>query len=190
MIGFYISIASVITFLLIENFLRFGKEAKSLKTSSADKGTTALLRFALISTIVLDLCSYLFNFYNILPLNNRILFYTGLVFVIAGISIRLIATFTLKEYYTRTLKVTESHKVIKNGIYSVVRHPGYLGVTTFLVGSGLLTGNLITIILIVAIVPYCFIKRLLVEEQMLLASFGDDYIEYMKRTKRLIPFIF
>jgi protein-S-isoprenylcysteine O-methyltransferase Ste14 len=190
MIGFYISIGSILTFLMIENFLRFSKDAKSLKISESDKGTTALLRFALISTITLVLCSYFLNIYNILRFNNRVLFFMGLIFVIIGIVIRLIATFTLKEYYTRTLKITDKHKVIKHGIYSIVRHPGYLGVTTFLIGSGLLTGNLITIILIVIIVPFSFIKRLLIEEQMLLENFGDEYKGYMKKTYRLIPFIF
>jgi len=187
---FYISIGSILTFLIIENFLRFSKDAKSLETSESDKGTTALLRFALILTITLVLCSYFLNTYNILRLNNRVFFYLGLIFVIIGLVIRLIATFTLKEYYTRTLKITEKHKVIKHGIYGIVRHPGYLGVTTLLIGSGLLTGNLITAILIIIIVPFSFIKRLLIEEQMLLENLGDEYRDYMKKTYRLVPFIF
>jgi len=175
---------------MIENFLRFSKDAKSLKTSDSDKGTTAILRFALISTIILVLCSYFLNLYNILQIDSQVLFFIGLSFVIVGLIIRLIATFTLKEYYTRTLKITDKHKIVKHGIYSIVRHPGYLGVTTFLVGAGLLTGNLISIILIVLTVPFSFIKRLLIEEQMLLKHFGNEYKEYMEKTYRLIPFIF
>lgn len=190
MTGFYISIGSLLTYLIIENFLRFGKDAKSLKTRESDQGTTVLLRIALISTVLLVLVSYFLNRHNLFRSNSKILIFSGLIFVITGIIIRLIATFTLKECYTRTLKITDKHKVVKHGIYSIVRHPGYLGVTTFLIGCGLLTGNFLTIILILLIVPFSFIKRLLVEEQMLIEYFGDEYKEYMKKTYRLIPFIF
>ena len=32
-------------------------------------------------------------------------------------------------------------------------------------------------------------NRILVEERFLAAELGDEYVQYMKRTKRIIPFI-
>jgi protein-S-isoprenylcysteine O-methyltransferase Ste14 len=172
------------------DFLRFGKDAKTMKTSGSDKGTTALLSFAIISTIVWVLCSYPLNKYNILSINNSTIYYVGLIFVFLGMTIRIIAVLTLREYYTKTLKIIDTHKVINRGIYNIIRHPGYLGVITFLTGCGLLTGNLISITLIILIVPYSYSKRIMVEEQMLLDNFKDDYKNYMESTYKLIPYIF
>jgi protein-S-isoprenylcysteine O-methyltransferase Ste14 len=176
--------------LSLLDFIRFGKDAKTLKIYESDKGTTALLSYAIISTIVLVLCSYLLNRYNILSIDNPEIFYTGLIFLVLGMTIRIIAVLTLREYYTKTLKIIDTHKIISRGIYSIIRHPGYLGVITFLTGCGLLTGNLISITLIILIVPYFYSKRIMVEEQMLLDNFKEDYKKYMERTYRLIPFIF
>lgn len=75
MTGFYISIGSLFTYLIIENFLRFGKDAKSLKTCEADKGKTVLLRIALISTVLLVLVSYFLNRHNIFRSNSKALFF-------------------------------------------------------------------------------------------------------------------
>ncbi|MGA7722540.1 MAG: isoprenylcysteine carboxylmethyltransferase family protein [Ignavibacteriaceae bacterium] len=161
-----------------------------MKTSGSDKGTTALLSFAIISTIVLVLCSYPLNKYNILSINNSTIYYLGLIFVLLGMAIRIIAVLTLREHYTKTLQIIETHKIISNGIYSIIRHPGYLGVMTFLIGCGLLPGNLISITLIILIVPSFYSKRIKVEEQMLLDNFKEDYEKYMERTYRLIPFIY
>ena len=97
-------------------------------------------------------------------------------------AIRIIAVLTLREHYTKTLQIIETHKIISNGIYSIIRHPGYLGVMTFLIGCGLLPGNLISITLIILIVPSFYSKRIKVEEQMLLDNFKEDYEKYMERT--------
>jgi len=36
----------------------------------------------------------------------------------------------------------------------------------------------------------CFLFRIKIEENMLIEKFGDEYREYMKDTKKIIPFIF
>ncbi len=35
-----------------------------------------------------------------------------------------------------------------------------------------------------------FLRRINIEEEVLIEQFGQDYIDYMKKTKRLIPFIY
>jgi protein-S-isoprenylcysteine O-methyltransferase Ste14 len=35
---------------------------------------------------------------------------------------------------------------------------------------------------------YCY--RIRVEERLLIAELGSDYVDYCRRTKRLIPFIY
>jgi protein-S-isoprenylcysteine O-methyltransferase Ste14 len=190
MTGVYISLIAAVTFLFLERFLRFSNDARTLKTTFYDKGTTARLRFALFSSVIIIIGSYFLNRMNILRIDTPAVFISGLILTVSGITLRIIATLTLREYYTRTLMITENHRVVKHGVYRIIRNPGYLGTMTFLTGCGILTGNLAAMLLILLIVPYSFIKRLLTEEQMLMEHFGNDYREYMKTTYRLIPFLF
>ena len=39
------------------------------------------------------------------------------------------------------------------------------------------------------LIPYV-IYRIKIEEEMLIEKFGIDYLEYMKKTKKLIPYIY
>jgi len=43
-------------------------------------------------------------------------------------------------------------------------------------------------ILMLELIPLT-IYRIKIEEKMLIEKFGDEYREYMKKTKRLIPFV-
>ncbi len=52
----------------------------------------------------------------------------GFGILIAGFIILLVAQITLGRFYASTLIIREDHKLITHGIYSLVRHPIYLGV--------------------------------------------------------------
>lgn len=72
------------------------------------------------------------------------------------------------------------------GIYKLVRHPIQTGV---LIGMWFVpTATLSHIFFATGITIYIFIG-LYYEERSLIASFGDDYRNYKKRVKKLIPFI-
>jgi protein-S-isoprenylcysteine O-methyltransferase Ste14 len=51
-------------------------------------------------------------------------------------------------------------------------------------------GSLIGLALIVALMFYGLHRRIVVEEKVMIAAFGDEYTSYMKRTKKIIPFIY
>ena len=188
--GFYFSISLLIAHFLVTGFLRFNKEARSLKKTESDNGTTTKLNLTLLITLICVIASYFLNKMDFLMINSQLSFFVGLVLAVFGFLFRIIATFTLREYYTTHLKIQENQKVITHGVYRYIRNPGYLGSMSLLIGCGLLTGNLISILINITIVPYSFVTRLLTEEQMLIQSFGDDYKTYMGKSYRLIPFIY
>lgn len=81
-------------------------------------------------------------------------------------------------------------KIIKDGIYSKIRHPMYAGSLLMAFGMfGLLAGIKIAICLMFVISNF-ILDRIDREEQMMLSIFGDNYGEYMKQTKMFIPYIF
>ena len=73
------------------------------------------------------------------------------------------------------------------GIYSMVRHPLYLGNITTYMGWVVLTGIwwLIPIMLLVFLFYYRFI--IYAEEQFLTRKFGQDYLDWKSATPLLLP---
>ncbi len=78
--------------------------------------------------------------------------------------------------------------LVRRGPYRVVRHPIYSGLLIALLGSGLATGPG-WLLAVVAGGAY-FLMSIQVEEADMAAAFPDEYPDYAKRTKRLIPFLY
>ena len=100
----------------------------------------------------------------------------------------MVAGFYLAKVGMRIVFGTEREKpeLITNSVFRIVRHPIYLGAILFYPGMLLLSISLsATAIWIVIIVFYYFLSRF--EEKLLIATFGDAYLEYIKRVPMLFP---
>jgi protein-S-isoprenylcysteine O-methyltransferase Ste14 len=83
----------------------------------------------------------------------------------------------------------ENQELITTGPYKFVRHPIYSSMLLMLIGTILYYGYLFLLV-IFAIVAVTFIWRTKKEEKIMTKLFGKKYQNYMKRTKRLIPFVY
>ncbi len=97
---------------------------------------------------------------------------------------------TLKKYFTVDVAIFEDHKIVKKGLYKFIRHPAYAGSLISFFGLGWALGNWVSFIIIFFPVLFAFIRRINVEEEVLVSSIGEEYTEYMRKTKRLIPKIY
>lgn len=113
----------------------------------------------------------------------------GALFVISGSSLRLWCMHTLGRYFRSTVMTQEGQSAVEIGPYRFIRHPSYTGALLDLVGVGIAFGNWLGILVTVVIGAIGFAVRIWVEEKALVESLGDEYVTYMKRTKRLIPFV-
>jgi protein-S-isoprenylcysteine O-methyltransferase Ste14 len=78
--------------------------------------------------------------------------------------------------------------LVKSGIYGYIRHPLYLSV--FLLGTGIMLKNPEKVQLFLGIVNLIAVYITAhIEENEMIAKFGDQYRIYMKETKMFIPFI-
>jgi protein-S-isoprenylcysteine O-methyltransferase Ste14 len=114
---------------------------------------------------------------------------TGLVLFVVGVSIRLVGKRTLGKYYSYGLRVLPDHKLVTGGIYRYVRHPISLAVLVYDPGISLIFSSLYGFLITLALVPL-ILYRITVEERMLIQKFGDEYRNYMRRTKKIIPFLY
>ena len=93
---------------------------------------------------------------------------------------------TLSESYSYTVDLQKGQSLITSGPYSTVRHPIYTGTLLFLFAQVLVSDNWLFLAILIALLPFLNV-RIQKEEQMLIENFGEEYIEYMKRTGRIFP---
>ena len=114
----------------------------------------------------------------------------GVVLFVAGLILRWWAIITLGRFFTVDVTIEKDHELVERGPFRMVRHPSYTGVLVAFVGYALSLRNWAALLLILLPIGAAFIRRMNVEEHALLQALGQRYAEYMKRTKRLVPFVY
>ena len=161
--------------------LRGGETVKA----RGDRGSSLIIWLSILVSIAI---ASLFgtNGVTLLP---EAFFYLGIVLMLAGIAFRQWAIFVLGRFFSTTVRILSDHKIVTNGPYRVIRHPSYTGALVILVGLGLGSRTLAGTLIIVVLFGIVYNYRISVEEKALRAEFGQEYVEYAKKTKRLIPFL-
>lgn len=114
----------------------------------------------------------------------------GLALLVAGTALRWAAIRALWNYFTVNVSILEGQRVIKRGLYGVVRHPAYTGLLLRYAGFGLAFANWLSAALVFLPLLLATLYRIRVEEQALREHFGDEYELYACVTKRLVPGIY
>ena len=113
----------------------------------------------------------------------------GAVSMLAGAALRVWSVATLGRYFTYAVQVSADQQVVETGPYRLVRHPSYSGALLMGAGIGLSLRSPYAPLLIVATSFVAYLIRIFVEERALAEGIGEAYRAYMRRTKRLIPFV-
>ena len=116
-------------------------------------------------------------------------FYAGMGLMIAGIIIRQWSIAVLGRYFSTSVGIQKDQKVVQTGPYRLVRHPSYTGALLIMVGIGLAlqSWGAVLVILMISAITYGY--RIRMEEKVLVSELGDEYLQYMKKTKRIIPYL-
>lgn len=117
-------------------------------------------------------------------------FAIGAILAIVGLIIRIISILSLKQHFTYTVTKIENHELIETGLYKNIRHPGYLGQLIIFLGISISFSNWLSVILMMVPVAIGYIIRIKVEEKFMIEQMGQKYLDYQKKTKRLIPMLF
>jgi len=102
--------------------------------------------------------------------------------------ILLVAAFVLSRSGLKMVfgETQETPHMIIQGVFSIVRHPIYLGVILVYIGLSCMTLSLLSAALLIIIIPfYRYISRY--EERLLIMRFGDEYQTYMRKVPMLFP---
>jgi len=150
-----------------------------------NRGSNALVLFSWIVALIV---AQLFAKFDLAILPSWA-FYLGIVLMLAGIVVRQWSIAVLGRFFSGVIGVQDGQKVVESGPYRLVRHPSYSGALLIMVGIGLAFQSWGAALVIIPIFAVCYGYRMFVEERVLVANLGNSYAEYMKRTKRVIPFL-
>ena len=155
---------------------------------SHDKGTLRMIWITLAASITSGVLVAIFTSHFI---SHHILIpYTGLLIILMGLIFRFYAIISLGRFFSVNVSITTAHKLKTDGIYRYIRHPSYLGSLVSFAGMGLSLNNWISLIIIFVPVLIAMLNRIRIEEKVLTEHFGNEYLEYKRKTKRLIPFVY
>ena len=113
----------------------------------------------------------------------------GLIACGVGIFFAIWARRVLGRDWSAIMEIKEGHRLITDGPYKLVRHPIYTGVISALLGSFVEDGSA-KVLIILVLVALGMYARTRIEERLMAIQFPDEYPQYKKRTKALIPWIF
>jgi len=118
------------------------------------------------------------------------LFFAGICLMLLGIALRWYSAAVLGRYFTFDVAIQSGQVLVEAGPYRYIRHPSYSGALLTLLGFGLALGNWAGLAAALSCMGFAYAYRIPVEEAALASALGESYKQYMRRTWRLVPFVF
>ena len=120
--------------------------------------------------------------------NNHAMMIAGFCICLIATIIRVSAQLNLKHAFSTRVELQEDHALVKTGLYRFIRHPMYLAIIMLLAGADIMLRAEISWIFTLVSV-YFIILRIRKEETFLKLRL-EGYSEYVKVTRKFIPFIY
>ena len=162
---------------------------RDIRSKTLPRGAMVRILFGLIIVVLVQIPD-IRDFIEFHPLvsANPVVEITGVILCGLGIAFAIWARINLGKNWGMPMSLKEKPELVTAGPYKFVRHPIYTGVILAMIGSALVGG----IIWIVVCLFFCvyFVSSAFVEEKIMEGEFKDEYLQYKKKTKMLIPFIF
>jgi protein-S-isoprenylcysteine O-methyltransferase Ste14 len=182
-------IFSAAVFLWFASEIYYKQKLKSVgNAAKKDHSTLNILWIVILPSVFI---SVYISDKILLPIStNQMIQLAGIFLIFLGVVIRFMIIQSLGKYFTVDVSIRQDHQVKKDGFYRYVRHPSYTMALTSFLGLGLYLNNWLS--LAIAFVPvFCaFLYRIKIEERVLTNQFGEEYLQYKKSSKMLIPYLF
>jgi len=187
MISFPIIFCVVVCIILLASQpLMSAKE--SYENRSTDKGTMWLI--ILISTTGQLVSVVDWAYFQSYDGSLSIWVWIGISLAIIGLTLRIWAIQKLQSAFSATVQIKSDQQLITSGPYKWLRHPSYTGAWLVMIGVAIVFNSMGGLLFMGPGMFIVYGKRISTEEKTLKGAFGQEYIVYEKRTKKLIPFIY
>jgi len=145
--------------------------------------TTWIVSISFITNMVVPILQYR---YTSPPQTIGWMSWLGLFAFIAGSALRLWSFHVAGGAFKAQIAVGEKQRLATTGPFAWVRHPSYLGVIIAFAGVvGIFSSSMGLAALLILVIP-ALIIRLLKEEKILAAHFGDEWQRYTTQTSSML----
>ncbi len=112
--------------------------------------------------------------------------WTGVALVILGLSMHFVA-----EWQRHKFKKNPENKgrLMTTGLWSLSRHVNYFADLVWVTGFSLITRNWWSVLIIIFLFCFFYFYNIPVQEKYLAQRYKDQFTQYKKQTRALIPFI-
>jgi protein-S-isoprenylcysteine O-methyltransferase Ste14 len=155
---------------------------------SPDRGSLIVLWVVIFCSITAG--NWVAVVYSPTAIHARWMRPAALAVLALGLFIRVTAIYTLGKSFTANVSIHATQTLHQTGLFRYMRHPSYTGMVLIFFALGLRLQNWLAIIIIMVPPIAALMYRIHVEEAALTGAFGEQYIDYSQRTKRLIPGIY
>lgn len=111
---------------------------------------------------------------------------TGAAVSIVGTGIFITSVLTMRDSWRAGVSVNDKTELITSGIYQISRNPAFLGFDLLYIGILLMFFNWVLCVVSAFAILMYHLQIVNVEEEFLLAAFGDEYLKYKKKVCRYI----
>lgn len=121
----------------------------------------------------------------------RLLWLLGLVLCFTGEALRKLAMITASKNFSHIVQFEhhQGHELVTHGVYSLMRHPSYVGWFWWSIGTQVVLANPVCFVIYTIASWKFFHDRIFMEEITLLNFFGEEYYKYQQRVPTGLPFI-
>lgn len=190
MMGFkLISIAALIVFYGCYFVKMFRQKKQGIQTDQIGKGKVGFVKFVEVTmkvAAVLVFAAGLVSIFIGTSHSNVAVRVIGAVMSVAGTIVFIVAVQTMRDSWRAGVSKTDKTELVTGGIYQISRNPAFLGFDLLYIGTLLMFFNWVLCILTVLAVIMYHLQIVNVEEDFLLATFGNEYLQYKKKVCRYI----
>ncbi len=179
----------VAAWLISEIVLGAARRARQVSARVSDRGSLVLL-WVVISISVISGAYLRFVELGRITLSPGALRLVALGLIVLGLVLRWSAILTLGRFFNTKVVIQVGHRIVRSGLYRGVRHPSYGGLLLAFAGLGIAFGSWLSFAAVLIPVAAAVVYRIHVEEDALVETFGEQYVDYCQTTKRLIPWVY
>lgn len=176
----------VITVSWMAEFILFRNRGTS-EGEMQERRSYPFLLFVIALTISM---AVLMREWNIFYVGSTLVHAAGIVLYASGVLLRYWGIFHLKEQFTRHVSFRKGDELVSSGPYRRLRHPLYTGLLLIIIGICLSLGNAVLAGAGGTAAALGLLKRIRIEEKMLIEAYGEEYRSWAEKRYRLVPPIY
>lgn len=162
---------------------------KGIQTDQMGRGKTGavkaiecVLKAASVLVVIAEVVSIAFGTSS-LPLWARLL---GTALGIVGVAVFTAAVVTMRDSWRAGVPEADRTELVTGGIFAYSRNPAFLGFDLLYIGMVLMFFNWGLFLISAFAAMMLHLQIVNVEEDFLLAAFGDEYLAYRKKVNRYL----